>query len=410
MKSRLLFPAIRCRIGEWIYYVTYLKFSDVAEWIKPTDEVHNSKKLAGWIQRRLDGQHTKAIVDYLITQPERFFNSIVVGIYGGTPIWAPLKVSVPNNIDFDQISDEQELELESSIGLLKFSGNEILFAIDGQHRVAGIKKALKESKDLGREELCAVFVGHENTPEGIERTRRLFTTLNKTAKKVALADIVALDEDDGFAVVARQLIDDFELFAQGKRVVFASSPMIPLSDKTSITSVIGIYQLIQDIYPQKPREGFPKKSEVLRARPSDDILKTIYDENCQYWILLKELIPEYSVVFANDEVAPGEYRSKEQNHLLFRYVGQRAFASAIQVLMSRGQSMRSSVERLRGANLWLHTKEWRYILWNPLQERMIPRNRVVAETFLLQQIGEEGKSTKNEQRLKELIMSRDQQT
>jgi DNA sulfur modification protein DndB len=149
---------------------------------------------------------------------------------------------------------------------------------------------------------------------------------------------------------------------------------------------------------------------VLRARPSDDILKTIYDENCQYWILLKELIPEYSVVFANDEVAPGEYRSKEQNHLLFRYVGQRAFASAIQVLMSRGQSMRSSVERLRGANLWLHTKEWRYILWNPLQERMIPRNRVVAETFLLQQIGEEGKSTKNEQRLKELIMSRDQQT
>ena len=409
MKSRLLFPAIRCRIGEWIYYVTYLKFSDVAEWIKPTEEVHNSKRLADWIQRRLDGQHTKAIVDYLITQPERFFNSIVVGIYGGTPIWAPLRVSVSKDIDFDQISDEQELELESSIGLLKFSGNENLFAIDGQHRVAGIKKALKKSEDLGREELCAVFVGHENTPKGMERTRRLFTTLNKTAKKVALADIVALDEDDGFAVVARQLIDDFELFAQGKRVAFAPSPAIPTSDRTSVTSVIGIYQLIQDIYPQKPRKGLPKKAEVLRARPSDDILKTIYDENCQYWILLKELIPEYGVVFANDEVAPGEYRSKEQNHLLLRYVGQRAFASAIQVLMSRGQSMRSSVERLRGANLWLHTKEWHYILWNPLQERMIAKNRVAAETFLLQQVGEEGKSVKNDQRLKQLIMSRDQQ-
>jgi DNA sulfur modification protein DndB len=261
----------------------------------------------------------------------------------------------------------------------------------------------------GREELCAVFVGHENTAKGMERTRRLFTTLNKTAKKVALADIVALDEDDGFAVVARQLIDDFELFAQGKRVAFTPSPAIPTSDRTSVTSVIGIYQLIQDVYPQKPRKGLPKKSEVLRARPSDDILKTIYDENCYYWILLKELIPEYGVVFANDEVAPGEYRSKEQNHLLFRYVGQRAFASAIQVLMSRGQSMRSSVERLRGANLWLHTKEWHYILWNPLQERMIAKNRVAAETFLLHQVGEKGKSAKNDQRLEQLIMSRDQQ-
>ena len=71
--------------------------------------------------------------------------------------------------------------------------------------------------------------------------------------------------------------------------------------------------------------------------------------------------------------------------------------------------MMSSVERLRAANLWLHTKEWHYILWNPLQEIMIAKNRVAAETFLLQQVGEEGKSVKNDQRLKQLIMSRDQQ-
>jgi hypothetical protein len=70
--------------------------------------------------------------------------------------------------------------------------------------------------------------------------------------------------------------------------------------------------------------------------------------------------------------------------------------------------MRETIELLRSVNLWLHDKEWHYILWNPLQERMIATNRVAAETFLLRQIGEKGKSTKNDKRLDELIASRDQ--
>lgn len=396
-------------MGEWFYYVTYLKFGDVAEWIKPTEEVHQSKRLAEWIQRRLNSSHTKAIADYLIRQPERFFNSIVVGVYGGEPEWASLKVSVPTSIEFDQLSDEQELELESSVGLLKFSGNENLFAIDGQHRVAGIKKALIESDDLSKEEICAVFVGHENTPEGMERTRRLFTTLNKTAKKVAIADIVALDEDDGFAVVTRQLVDEFDLFAQGQKVAFATSPAIPSSDTTSVTSVIGLYQLIQDLYPQRPSNNLPKKSEVLKARPSDSVVETIFNENCKYWTLLTELIPQYSEVFGGSSVVPGEYRLKERNHLLFRPIGQRAFAMAVQVLMGRGRSMKDSIELLGSANLWLYDNQWHHILWNPLQERMITTNRVAAETFLLRQVGEKGRNAKNDKRLEELIALRDQQ-
>lgn len=35
-----------------------------------------------------------------------------------------------------------------------------------------------------------------------ERTHRLFTTLNKSAKPVAKADIIALDEDDTMAIIA----------------------------------------------------------------------------------------------------------------------------------------------------------------------------------------------------------------
>ncbi len=403
-KNNLIFPALRCRMGDWIYYVTYFQFSDISEWIKFADEVHKNPKLSQWIQRRLNSDHTKSIEEYLLNQSERFFNSIVVGIYGGQPQWLPIKVSSSINTDFE-LSEEQLIDLESSIGLLKFNGNENIFAIDGQHRVAGIKKALKESSDLKQEEVCAIFVGHENTPSGMERTRRLFTTLNKTAKKVSNADIVAFDEDDGFAVVTRRLVDESEIFDEGDKVAFISQTAIPSNDRNSIASIIGIYQIAQDLYPQKPSQDLPKKSEIKKQRPSEQIIEDIYQQNCQYWMLLKNNIPEYHQVFVNTEANAKNYRSKDNTHLLFRYVGQRAFASAVQVLMSRDKSMEEAVRLLASKTLCLQNEEWHYILWNPIEKKIITKNRTVAETYLLRRIGESGATSKNEKRLDELIAS-----
>lgn len=68
----------------------------------------------------------------------------------------------------------------SSVGFLTLTGQEKLFALDGQHRLAGIKKAVKDGLDNDPyDELSILFVGHKDTQRGLERTRRLFTTLNK---------------------------------------------------------------------------------------------------------------------------------------------------------------------------------------------------------------------------------------
>ena len=65
MNVRKTFPALRCTMGEWIYYLTYFRFSDVQQWIKPTDEIHSNKRLAKWIQQRLDRKHADRIAEYL---------------------------------------------------------------------------------------------------------------------------------------------------------------------------------------------------------------------------------------------------------------------------------------------------------------------------------------------------------
>jgi DNA sulfur modification protein DndB len=71
-----------------------------------------------------------------------------------------------------------------------------MFAIDGQHRLAGMKEAVVSQPALGADEVSLVLVAHQTSKSGLERTRRLFTTLNKTARPVGKGEIIALDEND----------------------------------------------------------------------------------------------------------------------------------------------------------------------------------------------------------------------
>ena len=48
---------------------------------------------------------------------------------------------------------------------------------DGQHRVKGIKEAYANNPTIGEEDISLIFVVHND--QNKERTRRLFTVLNK---------------------------------------------------------------------------------------------------------------------------------------------------------------------------------------------------------------------------------------
>ena len=124
-----------------------------------------------------------------------------LGFYGGSPDWYELDIRTNHLFDAEALPRE----LDGVLGFLRLDGTETLFAIDGQHRVEGIKQALQENAELKREEVSIIFVAHRNDPSGMERTRRLFTTLNRYAKPVSKSEIVALDEDDILAIITREI-------------------------------------------------------------------------------------------------------------------------------------------------------------------------------------------------------------
>jgi len=152
--KKLVLPALRGRIGDWFYYVSLLPFKEVAQRISMADEIHKSKDLRDWIQTEVS-QRIEGIVTYLETQEQRFFNSLILGIYGGSPSWQELDIKTR----YADLEEEDLDYLNRTFGILTLKGDEKIFPIDGQHRTQAIKDALKNKEELQEEEISVIATG-----------------------------------------------------------------------------------------------------------------------------------------------------------------------------------------------------------------------------------------------------------
>lgn len=228
-KTSILLPALRAQMGDWIYYISSMRMKDIAIRISYAEEIHKSKKLNELLQRQVSNRK-KYIVKYLETQGQRFFNSIIVGVYKGKPEWYELAVGKNENFDPDELPDYTK----GVIGFLRLSGGEKLFAIDGQHRVAAIRDAIKKNEKFEDEQVPTIFVSAKMDEAGKKRTRRLFSTLNRYAKPVKRSYIFALSEDDTVAIVIRKLIDEHTFFANGS--IYIETKNLRSNDFENFTS------------------------------------------------------------------------------------------------------------------------------------------------------------------------------
>jgi len=402
MNDTILLPAIRSYVGDWTFYVTTLSFNEVMRLVKEPDEIHERRLLSEWIQREAIDSHSEAISNYIIENEQRFLGSLIIGVYGGTPHWAPLCVSF--SADPLELTDDEKCSIAGKLGLLHLSGNEKLFAIDGQHRVAGIKKAIGRDDidlDIKKDNISAIFVAHDDSSiEGKQRTRRLFTTVNKKAKRIGKAGIIALDEDNGFAVVTRRLIDRHWLFEDKRNhISYTSTGSIPANDETLITSVVGLAEIVKDLFPRTGRKKFESE------RPEDERLDEHLNFCVSYVDTLLDQVDEYKKVFISHTKKASDYRVDDKNNLLFRPAGQRTFARAVQLLISRGENIEQSVDALLKVNMYIDSVDWHHILWDPIDNKMIYNKLLIAETRLLILAGKQPRNEQNRSKLEALLAS-----
>jgi DNA sulfur modification protein DndB len=378
------YPAIRALMGDWAYYVTTVEFRDVATRVSRADEIHANEKLREWIQRKLTPR-AETIAQYLLSQPQRFFNALILGIYGGKPEWFPVDIGNSPTVGKPHTPGWAR----ESIGLLRLHGGEKIFAIDGQHRVEAIKRAIKKNRKLEEEQQCAIFVAHDTSDRGRERTRRLFSTLNRYAKPVSKGEIVALDEDDAFAIVTRRLVEEYPPLRDA-RVDYGKRRQIPLGDQIAVTSILTLSEVVQTI--SLPSGATRKmREELTRLRPPQQKLDELYAVQVAFWNALRKEVPEIKEATDAEPSAKaaGRYRTAAGGHLLFRPVAQKAFAAAARVLVDRGKTFNKAVAILSRVPMQLADGPWVHVFWDPIKGKVTqPRKPALAQNLMLHLVGE----------------------
>lgn len=376
-------PAIRAQIGSWIYYVATLTFKEVGEHIKRVDnELHRSELLQDMLQRSITSNY-KSIAKYIENQEERFFNALVLAVYDGEPQWHGVRLEYDNGDEF------------YNVGILELTGEENIFPVDGQHRVEGIKKVLSDSKKYNNEKIPVIFIGHKTSMEGMQRSRRLFSTLNRYAKPVSMRDIIALDEDDVLAIVSRDLIESHPLFTNG-RILDSKTKAIPESNTSAFTTIITFYECNKellwlfikdkDIYGIEGNKirGKTKLKEYVRIRPDDNEINE-FKSICQdFWDDLTNSFPALSDYSKMSKPDSRKYRNRDGGLLLFRPVALIPFVRAtVRVVQHQSSSFYEAFERFPVQILNLNNIIWKNILWNTDKKTMIMSNQKLAERILL---------------------------
>ncbi len=359
--AKLSLPCMRGKMGDTFFYSTLMTFNAIADRVKLPHEIDakyslEELKLGDWIQRKIQDKRISHIVQYLKTQEQHFFNSIIIGIFDGNPSWQDINIKNP---EIDEILDDTTIEyFNRTFGILTLTGEESLFAIDGQHRAISIRKAVEKYKDLGKDEISVIFIGHKTTEEGQIRTRRLFSTLNKYAKPVSQSEIIALSEDNNCSIITRELIDHYALFKN--KILINKNRSISIENTTAYTNIMVLYDLVERILTNKNIYGIPvsghDKDNYITNRVEDEQIKSDYKKCEKYFTDILTNIPSISNFFET-----GNVNRKEKNtSLFFRPIGQNILFDVYKVALEHKKG-KEAISFFAKDNFNLSNKNWKKV-------------------------------------------------
>lgn len=400
--EQLSLACMRGKVGDWFYYVALMPYKEIAKRVKLPNEIdkkYNDEnlKLGDWIQRKIEDRRIDPIVEYISKQKQQFFNSLVLGIYDGKPTWQDLSVS--NTSVYNEGEDEKQFDYyDKTFGILTLDGSESIFAIDGQHRAIGIRRAVSERKGDATDEVPVIFVGHSTGDEGKIRTRRLFSTLNRYAKPVSESEKIALSEDDNCAIITRKLIEDHKLL-KGRILVNKNRSVHP-NQTEYFTSIMVLYDLVRAILVEKKvsgagQVGGRKGVTYLHVRSSEvdrdyRIISKLFSE-----VIRK--IPSLKEFFINGKPID---RNDFKTSILFRPIGQNIFFDVLKVGIARGKK-EAVIDYFKKVDWTFDNPVWHAIFWDPETNTIVTdkmRQRFVT-ILILDKLGFRVTRTANDKKI-----------
>lgn len=325
---------------------------------------------------------------YLFRQPKRKFPPMLVVVQEhwvddlNAPEWdedgRAIRTSMPLH----------PLTADGSVSVLELAKGVTCYVIDGSHRYLGIKgleelmqegqlrekktdgspgKKIRKKDDLmelyrleeadiagimdesmGVEFIPAVLEG-ETREEARIRVRSVFVHVNKTAQPPTKGEISILDEDNGFALVAKRLAFNHKLFRKdsaGDRINWKTNAL-PAGSHW-ITSSVTIITMVEDYLKPTGRykSWIPEKPKEIPFRPTEQEISAAVEEMTK---LLDHIIdlPTFNKVVTGTKIDElREFPEVGEGHLLLRPIGQQILAAALGYLHHHPNGPQESLNTL----------------------------------------------------------------
>ena len=392
-------PAMKGRMGNTDYYLMSLKARELVNLVK------EPKNMPGWddekieeiYQRKINYQRVRnQIAPYLANNKDsRFFGSLIVAAF-----------NFDDKVEFTPLNDiaavnasrlrPDEKEAGSKIGMLTLHGGIMMVPLDGQHRLKALEFAMlgkdQSGKDipgisvdplLADEDISAILV-----PYDPDKARRIFTRVNRYARRPSAAETYVTDDDDLFAVLARRVANQI-----GGRLVKYTHPTLTVRDGEFTTLAI-LHACCKHIVNHTLPKPIPDKAQ--RPDFSVDIAQACEQTVLSLWSRLLHRIEVFTEATADpsEDGDAGRVDIRRKN-LLGKPVPQECLVWAYLALTEGVTKMpwKEACQRLN-ALPWAMTQEnlgdvWQSVLWSGGTDgRIITKNRRISSRLIAYMAGE----------------------
>lgn len=403
-----------------------------------TDNVEvDADTIAEIQQRPLDWSRQIPLVQYLAAWKNHKFPPVLVVIHQPwvdnpeAAQWDREGRATKSTIDFTSLDRE-------GIGLLNIAPESTIYALDGQHRLMGVQglmellethqlqryrkdktpdgsvitlndliehyqvdvdylESLPQEK-IGIEFICAVEKG-ETREQARRRVRSIFVHVNLMAVPLTKGQLAQLNEDDGFAIVARKIATTHPLLEQRNtrkpRVNWNSATVATKS--TVLTTLQALKEMSERYLGQKFLHWKPLDKRLIPIRPNDKELEAGMIEFQKLFNYLATL-PSYRVLEAEETPLLRRFSFEKdggEGNMLFRPVGQVALAQALGVLVfKKGVSLKDIFKKLHKFDLEggfsgmeYPRSLWYGILYDPNKKRVQVAGRDLAAKLIVYILG-----------------------
>ena len=289
----------------------------------------------------------------------------------------------------------EQKEAASKIGMLTLHGGIVMVPLDGQHRLKALAFAMsgKDQKgmdisgidvdmDLANEDISVILV-----PYDAEKARRIFTKVNRYARRPTTSETYVTDDDDVFAVLARDIANLI-----GGRLVKYTQPSLTPKDPEFTTLAI-LHGCCKEIV----KHSFPHDdSQKPDQLPENDVVEAYREQVEKVWgRLLDKIEVFHDATRDKSEDGDSKRRNIRKENLLGKPVPQECLVSAYMSLIGSPTNMRwEDACRRLNALPWEITPEnvsnvWQNVLWSGGTDgKIITKNRAISSRLMSYMAGE----------------------